>query len=109
MNHRQNDPGADDVRAKFTAWLEVVIKHAKLDYVRKLKRQPDFLSLEDIPENYMVVEEPESVWLREFREPNPYDFEEERLAKAVKLFASICAQPKMYCVEKAAFPPFGRW
>lgn len=82
MNHRQNDPGADELRAKFTAWLEVVIKHAKLDYVRKLKRQPDFLSLEDIPENYMVVEEPESMWLREFREPNPYDFEEERLAKA---------------------------
>ena len=34
MNHRQNDPGADELRAKFTAWLEVVIKHAKLDYVR---------------------------------------------------------------------------
>lgn len=82
MIHPQEGLERDELRARFTSWLETVVKRAKLDYVRKMSRQPDIVSLDEIPESILVVEEPEEQWLREFREPTPYDFEEERLARA---------------------------
>lgn len=82
MIHPQEGLERDELRARFTSWLETVVKRAKLDYVRKLSRQPDIVSLDEIPESLLVIEEPEELWLREFREPTPYDFEEERLARA---------------------------
>lgn len=82
MIHPQEGLERDELRARFTSWLETVVKRAKLDYVRRLSRQPDIVSLDEIPESLLVIEEPEELWLREFREPTPYDFEEERLARA---------------------------
>lgn len=82
MTHPQEKPERDELRARFTTWLKTVVKRAKLDYVRKLNRQPVSVSLHEIPEFLLVVEGSEEQWLREFREPTPYDFEEERLARA---------------------------
>lgn len=82
MIHPQESPERDELRARFTSWLETVVKRAKVDYVRKLKRQPDFISIDEIPESLLVIDNAEEQWLREFREPTPYDFEEERLSKA---------------------------
>lgn len=82
MIHPQETPERDELRAKFTAWLETVVKRAKLDYVRRQSRQPEIVSLDEIPESFLTIEDSEEQWLREFREPTPYDFEEERLARA---------------------------
>ena len=82
MSYQHRESERDELRAKFTAWLETVVKRAKLDYVRKLSRQPDFISIDEIPESFLVTESSEDEWLRRFREPTPYDFEEERRAKA---------------------------
>ncbi len=82
MSYQHRESERDELRAKFTAWLETVVKRAKIDYVRKLSRQPDYISIDEIPESFLVTENSEDEWLRKFREPTPYDFEEERLAKA---------------------------
>ena len=37
MDHRQEDSERDELRAKFTLWLETVIKRAKIDYLRKYR------------------------------------------------------------------------
>ena len=34
MDHRQEYPERDELRAKFTAWLKVVIRNAKLNYLQ---------------------------------------------------------------------------
>lgn len=82
MLHPQDAPERDELRARFTLWLETVVKHAKIDYVRKLKRQPNIVSLDEIPEEALISKESEEQWLQVLRDPTPYDFEEERLAKA---------------------------
>lgn len=82
MSYQRRESERDELRAKFTAWLETVVKRAKIDYVRKLSRQPDYISIDEIPESFLVTENSEDEWLRKFREPTSYDFEEERLAKA---------------------------
>ena len=40
----------DELKGRFTAWLEVVVKRAKIDYIRKLNRQPKFVPLDSISE-----------------------------------------------------------
>ena len=50
MDHRQEYPERDELRAKFTRWLETVIKRAKIDYLRKYENRPETISYEDIPE-----------------------------------------------------------
>lgn len=82
MIHTQKTPERDELKAKFTSWLETVVKRAKVDYVRKLKRHPNIISLDMLPEASLISEESEERWLQAFRDPSPYDFEEERLAKA---------------------------
>ena len=49
----------DELKGRFTAWLEVVVKRAKIDYIRKLNRQPKFVPLDSISEeelcfNYLI-------------------------------------------------------
>lgn len=48
MDHRQEYPERDELRAKFTRWLETVIKRAKIDYLRKNENRPETISYEDI-------------------------------------------------------------
>ena len=41
MDHRQDYPERDELRAKFTRWLETIIKRAKIDYLRKYENRPE--------------------------------------------------------------------
>ena len=43
MDHRQDYPERDELRAKFTRWLEKVIKRAKIDYLRKYENRPEII------------------------------------------------------------------
>ena len=82
MDHRQEYPERDELRAKFTAWLKVVIRNAKLNYLQKVQNHPQIVSYDEIPESILVMDDPEEEWIRGMKKSTPYDFEEERLAKA---------------------------
>ena len=82
MDHRQEYPERDELRAKFTRWLETVIKRAKIDYLRKYENHPETISYEDIPEKELIDLAQRELWPSSTRMQTPYDFEEERLTKA---------------------------
>ena len=82
MGHRQDYPERDELRAKFTRWLETVIKRAKIDYLRKYENRPETISYEGIPEKELIDLAQRELWPSSTRMQTPYDFEEERLTKA---------------------------
>ena len=64
------------LRSRFTSWLNTVLRRAKIDYVRQQERQVKTVSMEDVSEDQLAVEDSCAVQQSEF------EFEEERLAKA---------------------------
>lgn len=48
----------DALRCKFTAWMKVVVKRAKIDYIRRLKRHSNEVSIEDGHLSGKLVYEP---------------------------------------------------
>ena len=82
VNHGQEPLERDALKAKFTRWLETVIKRARIDYLRKYEDHPEIISYEDIPEAERIAPSLEDQWDYGGRSQTPYDFEEERLAKA---------------------------
>ena len=80
MDYRQN-ADRDELRARFTAWLDTLIRRAKLDYLRKYHIPIEIISLEELREENMPITE--DVWMRKMLfEEDDFCFEEERLAKA---------------------------
>lgn len=69
----------DIIRYKFTAWLELVVKRAKIDYVRKLNRRPRELSVEDKNISQQLVYEPELI-----TNNIDFDFENKDLLRVFK-------------------------
>jgi len=80
LDYRQNTD-RDELRAEFTAWLDTLIRRAKLDYLRKNTIPVDIVSLEDLHEdNYPVVEDE---WMNYvLLQDDDFNFEQERLAIA---------------------------
>ena len=80
MDYRQN-ADRDELRARFTAWLDTLIRRAKLNYLRKTEIPVDIVSLEELFEENIPVSEDE--WMRQLLfQDNDFNFEEERLATA---------------------------
>ena len=73
---------ASQLEMGHTRWLETVIKRARIDYLRKYENHPEIISYEDIPEAERIAPPFEDQWGYGGRSQTPYDFEEERLAKA---------------------------
>lgn len=69
----------DELRARFTNWLNKLIYRARLNYLKKQKNNPIMLSLDDIPEENLRSTDIES--LVEASDTNSFEFEEEKLAK----------------------------
>ena len=67
----------DELRGRFTRFMEVSVRNARKDYLRKMSRYPETSSLESVPEEMLTVRD--SI---EIRRKDAFDFEEERLAKA---------------------------
>ena len=76
MDHRQDYPERDELRAKFTRWLETIIKRAKIDYLRKYENRPEIISYEDIPEAELLDLAQCESWPKITRMQSPYDFME---------------------------------
>lgn len=72
----------DELRGRFTAWMETTVFRAKLKYLRKNEYIIETISLEDVPEGALEWREP--VFEGKTRDHHDFDFEEERLAKAFK-------------------------
>ena len=75
MNH-QDHPEKDELRARFTAWLETTVYRARLKYLRQQNRQVKTVSIENVPESVLISAE------THLTEKSAFDFEEEQLARA---------------------------
>lgn len=70
----------DELRARFTAWLDKTILRAKNDYIKKQKRTVETVSINDIPEiAFGVVVD---CFDKVINDQHDFEFEEERLAQA---------------------------
>lgn len=74
-----NDTERDDLRGRFTVWLETLVRRAKIDYCRRNKNNIEFVPIDDLSEECLAVEDP--VYISPERQME-FEFEEERLAKA---------------------------
>ena len=68
----------DELKGRFTVWLEKVVRNAKINYIKRLKRQPPTLYLEEIPESAL----PAQNIAADVYTKSEFEFEEERLAEA---------------------------
>lgn len=86
MNHHQHPEQRDELRARFTAWLDITIYHARISYLSKESNRLPSVSLYEIPEECLPAE-PDAYFQHSARAS--FDFEEERLARA---FANLPVQ-----------------
>ncbi len=49
MNHQEKSE-RDELRARFTGWLEVTLYRAKLNYVKRREREKDIVYVDVFPE-----------------------------------------------------------
>ncbi len=74
----QNEP--DVLRARFTNWIEKLIKNAKIDYIRQQnKAEPEFVSIDELFEDEQLIGARDVVISED---KDSFDFQEERLAEA---------------------------
>lgn len=82
MYHKQENAEPDELRARFTVWMEILLYRARLKYLRKENRRIPTISLDELAEEGVITADPDV-----FRDPfqgetKSFEFEEERLAKA---------------------------
>ena len=78
MDYRQN-ADRDELRARFTAWLDTLLRRARLNYLeRECDEEHD--SLDALDEDQLPASE--DVYLQALFLDDPFGFTEERLAKA---------------------------
>lgn len=78
MNHQQKVE-RDELRARFTGWLETTIYRAKLKYLDRHRTKFETVSIDELPEDALSVSE-SAVYSAASQ--SAFDFEEERLAEA---------------------------
>lgn len=78
MSHQQKME-KDELRARFTKWLETTVYRARLKYLERQKQKIETISLEELPENMLPVSD--KLFYDEVSQ-SAFDFEEERLARA---------------------------
>lgn len=69
----------DVLRYRFTAWMKIVVKRAKIDYIRRLKKRPKELSIDDKNLSHKLVYEPQII-----TNCNDFDFENKDLLRVFK-------------------------
>ena len=78
MHHTEKYKNYDKLKGRFTVWLEKVVRNAKINYIKKLKREPQLVYLEEIPESVLTTQSSSY----EVYTKSEFEFEEERLSKA---------------------------
>lgn len=72
----------DELRYRFTAWLEVVVKRAKIDYIRQLRRRVKEISLDSDSLTNKLVYEQQEIHSDEF------DFDNGKLSRLFEKLSS---------------------
>ena len=75
MHHTEKYKNYDELKGRFTVWLEKVVRNAKINYIKKLKREPQLVYLEEIPESVLTTQSSSY----EVYTKSEFEFEEERL------------------------------
>lgn len=79
-HQRQGESEPDILRARFTTWIEKVIKNAKIDYLRQQNKiGPEIISIEELFEDEQLIGA-RDVFIPE--DKDSFDFQEERLSEA---------------------------
>ena len=82
MHSQEEKKTRDELRARFTRWLETSLYHARLRYLEKESHRLDTISLEEIPPDYWPTAMEPSIPKEDF------EFEEECLAVAYDHFSN---------------------
>lgn len=79
-HQRQGHNEPDVLRARFTNWIEKLVKNAKIDYLRQQnKAEPEFVSIDELFEDEQLIGARDVVISED---KDSFDFQEERLAEA---------------------------
>ena len=79
-HQRQHSSEPDILKARFTVWIEKLIKNAKIDYLRQhQKTEPELISINELFEREQLIGTHDVVIPEE---ENTFDFQEEKLADA---------------------------
>lgn len=70
----------DELRARFTVWLDTMVYRAKLKYLRKLEQNMEVVSIDELPECMLGWNEPR--FTTHAISEQDFEFEEEKLAIA---------------------------
>ena len=70
----------DELRERFTKWMEVTVYRARLNYLKAQRRRVDTIPLEDALIEKLCSQEGEEQWIQKMRRADSLDFEEEALA-----------------------------
>lgn len=76
----KNDFERDELRARFTGWLDTVVYRAKLKYLQNKEHEIETVSIDEIAEEYLEWNECDNS--PNYLSTRDFEFEEERLAAA---------------------------
>ena len=80
MYHQRQDKNESDIlRARFTSWIEKLIKNAKIDYLRQNNKKPECIAIDELFEDEQLIGDEDVILTIS---STSFDFEEEKLAKA---------------------------
>lgn len=86
MNHRQ-DSARDELRARFTKWLDTLVYRAKLNYIYKDRKKVETVPIEEVEEECLSCPGFEDECIRGLSGTDGIWFEEEELEKAFKVLS----------------------
>lgn len=78
-HQRQVSDEPDILRARFTVWIEKLIKNAKTDYLRQNNKEMEFVSIDELFDDEQLIGTHDVIVAED---KDAFAFEEERLAEA---------------------------
>lgn len=81
MNHQQ-DSARDELRARFTKWLDTLVYRAKLNYLYKTREKVETVPIDEIGEDCLSCPGFEEDCIQEVSGMDKFWFEEEKLERA---------------------------
>lgn len=82
MYQMQEKTDQEELRARFTAWLDIIVYRARLKYIRKLERQIPTISLDELDENSHPAAKQDVISEISSNGAQSFMFEEQKLARA---------------------------
>lgn len=79
MNNKKSTIERDELRARFTAWLNILLRRAKLNYIER-ELTEECISLDSLDEDLQPASEDD--YMQTVLSDDPFEFREERLARA---------------------------